>query len=110
MARKARVLLIDDLDGGEAGQTVSFNLDGRAYEIDLSDANAARLREALAPFITAARRVPPRRPRPPADGDAAVGRDRSAAIRAWAKAQGRQVSDRGRIAQAIIDAYHAARH
>ncbi|HLU98671.1 MAG TPA: Lsr2 family protein, partial [Thermobifida alba] len=53
MARKARVLLIDDLDGGEAGQTVSFNLDGRAYEIDLSDANAARLRKALAPFITA---------------------------------------------------------
>ncbi|UOE20843.1 Lsr2 family protein [Thermobifida halotolerans] len=106
MARKARVLLVDDIDGGEAGQTVSFGLDGFAYEIDLSDANAARLREALAPFVTVARKAATRRG--PTAGRTGSARDRSADIRAWARAQGRPVSDRGRISQAIIDEYHAA--
>lgn len=52
-----RVNLVDDIDGGDATQSVPFTLDGTAYEIDLSDDNAARLREEFAPFIDAGRRT-----------------------------------------------------
>ena len=51
MAQQMTVRFVDDLDGSEASGTVDFGLDGRRYEIDLSEANAARLREALAPFV-----------------------------------------------------------
>ena len=54
MAQQVSVTLVDDLDGSEAAETVSFGLDGRAYEIDLSVDNAARLRDAIAPFVAAA--------------------------------------------------------
>jgi len=56
MAQKVQVLLVDDLDGGEAEETVSFGIDGATYEIDLSGENAAKLRAALEPFIKAAAR------------------------------------------------------
>lgn len=108
MAQKFRVLLVDDLDGGRAEQTVSFSLDGCGYEIDLSNANAARLREALAPFVSAARLAPAR----PSEAQAAAPaqcRQRTAEIRAWARARGERVNGRGRIPRAVVDAYHAAR-
>ena len=57
MAQKVQVVLVDDIDGGSADETVSFSLDGAAYEIDLSAANAAALREAFAPYVGTARRV-----------------------------------------------------
>ena len=56
MAQKVRIILEDDLDGGPADETVRFGLDGGQYEIDLSNANAARLRDAIRPFASKARR------------------------------------------------------
>jgi hypothetical protein len=99
-------VLVDDLDGGSADETVTFGLDGNAYEIDLSQANADRLREALAPFVAGARRISGRKgratPRSSGNSDAA-------AIRAWAKQNGHAVSERGRVSAEIRAAYEAAR-
>ncbi|KUP95539.1 histone-like nucleoid-structuring protein Lsr2 [Thermobifida cellulosilytica] len=108
MAQKVQVLLVDDLDGGEADETVSFGIDGSTYEIDLSVDNAAKLRAALAPFVEAARKAPTKRNSSRSKQRSAPSRERSAEIRAWAKAAGKQVSERGRIPQAIMDEYHAA--
>src|SRR4051794_19239453 len=57
MAQKVQVILVDDVDGGEAAETVSFALDGVSYEVDLSEKNASALRDALAPWVGHARRV-----------------------------------------------------
>ena len=117
MAQQVNVKFVDDLDGSVATGTVSFALDGRAYEIDLSEDNAARLRESLASFVAAARksggsaaagrRAPKmttssgRRPQP-------LDREQTAAIRAWARQNGHQVSERGRISKTVVDAFQAA--
>jgi hypothetical protein len=113
MARKIIHQLVDDLDGtvlepGE-GQSVQFALDGRGYEIDLTDANATQLREFLAPYIGAGRRTigsvvsaKPARAR-----GTGSGRDQQQ-VREWARENGHTVSDRGRIPQTILDAYDAA--
>ena len=107
MAQKVQVLLVDDLDGGEADETVSFSLDGTAYEIDLSDKNAAKVREALAPFITSARKAgTAKRRRGAARGTS--NRERSADIRAWAKERGIKVNERGRIPANVVAQYEAA--
>lgn len=117
MAKKTRVLLIDDIDGGEAHETVKFALDGEAYEIDLSAAHATELREALAKFQEAGTRLgryslgsgrSPIRTAATAR-PAAADREQNKAIREWAYAAGKQVSPRGRIPAAIIEEYHAAR-
>src|SRR5919198_37987 len=97
MAQRVQVVLEDDLDGGKADETVTFGLDGTTYEIDLSKKNAAKLRDALSGYVGSARRVSGRR------GGAGRGRGRgrsasdSADIRAWAKENGYEVSERGRI-------------
>jgi|SRR5690242_15715877 len=116
MAQKVDVKFIDDLDGSRASGTVSFALDGKAYEIDLSDDNATRLRDSLASFVAAARRsgAAPQRPRATrgggADGDGTrAGREETAAIRNWARANGHEVSERGRIPKAVVQAYQSAR-
>ncbi|MFC4563718.1 Lsr2 family protein [Nocardiopsis mangrovi] len=109
MAQKVQVLLVDDVDGGEAEETVSFSVDGINYEIDLSGVHAKQLREAVAPFLQAARKAPSR----PGRGTrgpkqrTAPNRERSAEIRAWAKEHGKDVSERGRIPQAIVDEFYA---
>ena len=117
MAQKVDVRFIDDLDGSEAAGTVSFGLDGRSYEIDLSEDNAARLRDALASYVAAARRSggSGRRgrtaPRDTADAPAAPSRpsrEATAAIRAWARENGHDVSERGRIPNSVVQAYEAA--
>ncbi|GAA3132935.1 Lsr2 family protein [Planomonospora alba] len=112
MAKKVVETFVDDLDGGEASGTISFALEGTAYEIDLSDENADRLREALAPFISAARQVRPERQgrgrRGSSSGSRAMDREKSAKIREWAKARGMNVSERGRIASSIVEEYEAA--
>ena len=114
MAQKVTVTLVDDLDGTEAEETVEFGLDGAAYQIDLSEDNAERLRDALAEYVDHARRSGGRKraaARPVAAGrparPASADREQNQAIRAWARKQGMKVSDRGRIPSEVIDAYNS---
>ena len=105
MAQKVNIVLIDDIDESPAVETVSFALDGKNYAIDLSEKNAKKLRDAVAPFVAHAR---------PAGGGAAARRRRNgqrgnaADIRAWARDNGYDVPDRGRIPADINSAYAAA--
>ncbi|UNX55266.1 Lsr2 family protein [Georgenia sp. TF02-10] len=115
MAQKVQVTLIDDTDGTEAVDTVSFGLDGVSYEIDLSEENAQALRDALAPYVANARReTGRRRSRTPRGGGAggAGGRGRPVSdagkIREWARANGYEVSERGRISADVREAYELA--
>jgi hypothetical protein len=116
MARKTIVSLVDDLDGGQAAETVSFSLDGVTYDIDLSESNAGKLRAALAGFIPVARRTggrarPGGTPRPGGTARQTPTRtssERSASIREWARANGYTVSNRGRIAEDVVTAYDKA--
>jgi hypothetical protein len=107
MAQKVQVLLVDDLDGSEATETVSFGLDGLAYEIDLSSGNAGQLRKELAQYVEHARKagsVAGRRRR----ARNGAGREQSARIREWAKDKGFKVNERGRIPANIVAEYEAA--
>jgi hypothetical protein len=104
VAQKVQVILVDDLDGGEAVETVGFALDGVAYEIDLSAKNAAGLRDALAVYVGAGRRMGGRRK---TRGGAVRGTSPSD-IREWARANGWKVSDRGRVPADVRAAYAAA--
>ena len=113
MVKKVTVTLVDDMDDVPADETISIGLDGTWYEIDLSESNAADLREHMDKWIHHARRVTSRgnsepgtattagrsRPRGAAD------RARSAAIREWAKEQGFEISERGRISSEIVRAW-----
>lgn len=104
MAKRTRVIMVDDLDGEEIdgiAKTVRFVHAGTAYEIDLNHTNAQKLDEALAPYIAAARRIDNRRP-------ATVAKPDLPAIRAWAKERGVKVSERGRVSKEVQDAYFAA--
>ncbi len=105
MAQKIQTLLIDDVDGGPADETVTFGLDGVSYEIDLTAANAAKLRDAIGVWVGSARKVGR------TGGRArrrAAGASDAQAIRDWAKANGREVSNRGRISAELKAAYEAA--
>ena len=115
MARREIVVLEDDLDGGNADETVKFGLDGTQYEIDLSKGNAAKLRDVFAPYIAGARKATRggvvlggRAATRAARGTATADREQNKAIRAWAKRKGKNISERGRIPQGIVDEYHAA--
>jgi len=105
MAQRVQVLLVDDLDGSTATESVTFALDGVTYEIDLTGQNAAKLRAELAPWIDAGRKVAGRvarvAMRKPVDAE-------TAKMRAWARANGYSVSARGRIAADIQEAYRQA--
>jgi hypothetical protein len=111
MSQRVNVVLIDDLDDSEASETVRFGLDGADYEIDLSDDNAAKLREALALYIGHARRTGGRR-RAGAT-TAATSRDSdgpsAAEIRAWARENGWDVPERGRVSTEVREAFFASR-
>ena len=111
MAKQIIHKLVDDLDGGDAGETVKFALDGIQYEIDLSNKNAAKLRDVFAPYVASGFKVA--RGGVVVGGRAARGRggataDRAQhkAIRDWAKKNGKDISDRGRIPQEIVDEFH----
>jgi hypothetical protein len=108
MVTKMSVIIRDDLDGSGNAEPVSFGLDGMSYEVDLSAKNRARFEKALAPFIEAGRRLPTRAGgrRPSRASGPSVD---NAAIRAWAKTAGLQVSERGRISADVIRQYEAAR-
>lgn len=107
MSRRVVSMLEDDIDGSPADETVTFALDGVTYEIDLSKDNAARLREALAEWIARARRTGGRRStgRQPAAGGRQPGANE---VRAWAQAQGYEVSSRGRVPREVREAYDKA--
>ncbi|MBL3670348.1 Lsr2 family protein [Streptomyces sp. NPDC046924] len=109
MAQKVQVLLVDDLDGGEADETVTFALDGKTYEIDLTTANADKLRGLLEPYVKGGRRTGGRASGGRGKARASSGGNQdTAAIRAWAKANGHEVNDRGRVPAAIREAYERA--
>jgi len=108
-----RVQLIDDVDGTEGGETVTFALDGVTYEIDLSEKNATKLRDAFSAWVGHGRRVSGRLTTAgrgsggSRKSSSSAGND-SAAIREWARSNGRTVSERGRISAEVRDAYAAA--
>jgi Lsr2 len=121
MAQRVNVVLVDDIDGTDAAETVTFGLDGADYEIDLSEENADRLREAFALYIGHARET--RRSggggrRRSAGGrssrngraarSASTGGTSASEIRAWARENGFQVPDRGRIPGEVREAYESA--
>ncbi len=114
MARKVQTLLIDDIDGSEAEFTVRFGLDGADYEIDLNAEHAGALRQLLAQYVSAARqnKTPAKRP---SNSASSGGGRRSrtdgvsiAEVRDWAKAQGVEVKDRGRIPAELVVKFKAA--
>lgn len=113
MAQK--IMLIDDIDGTDAQESITYTLDGQDYEIDLSEENAKKFRSALAPFLEKSRTVEPepvitvtptRQTR--RRGGTGSGREDIGEIREWAKAQGKEVNPRGRIKKEVIDEYDAA--
>ena len=112
MARREMVVLTDDLSGGDAAETLRFGLDGVSYEIDLNSKNAKKLRDSLADYVEAGRKV--------GRGGLLVGgrsarsrsgvasdREQNRAIREWARKNRKQVAERGRIPQEIVEEYHA---
>ena len=116
MARKVQVILSDDLDDDvSADETVTFSLDGTTYEIDLSEKNAAEMRDVFGKYVNAARKVSARTPRASGagrsratGGGGRMDREQAGAIRDWARKNGHDVSDRGRIPGSVVEAYEAA--
>jgi uncharacterized membrane protein YgcG len=121
MAQRVNVVLVDDIDGTDASETVSFAIDGVDYEIDLSEGHAADLREAVSLYVGHARRIGGRRKgaRRSSSGSGGTGgaggsggsggSGASAAdIRAWARENGWDVPERGRVSAEVREAYSAA--
>jgi hypothetical protein len=109
VAQKIQTLFIDDLDGSEAEGTVRFGLDGTEYEIDLNAEHAQALRDALARYVHAARRAGSGARRPARGGRRApAGGVDSTEVREWAKAQGIDVKDRGRVPAELVVKFKAA--
>jgi hypothetical protein len=114
MAQKVTVELVDDLDGtaSEDISTVTFALDGVSYEIDLHHDNAGRLRNTLADFVTAGRRTGGRVKRaasvPHPGARATPDREQTRAVREWARQNGFEMSDRGRISATVLEAFETA--
>ncbi|GGL98144.1 Lsr2 family protein [Streptomyces fumigatiscleroticus] len=105
MAQRVVVTLFDDIDGSEAAETIAFGLDGKSYEIDLNEANARKLREALEPYVAAGRKRA-RSGRTYRETEVAPD---PAAVRAWAQANRMEVPARGRIPKRVYEAFAAAR-
>ena len=106
MAQRVNIVLVDDIDGSEAAETVSFGIDGASYEIDLNSKHAAGLRDALASYVGNARKVGGRKPAGARRGSTTgvVAKD----VRAWARENGYDLPDRGRIPADVQSAYAAA--
>jgi hypothetical protein len=112
VAQKVNIVLVDDIDGSEATETVSFGLDGTSYEIDLNDKNAGALRDALAGYVGHARKVgaASRRGRRASgsSSSSSAGGPSPKEIRDWARGQGMDVPERGRVSADVRAAYEAA--
>ena len=108
MAQRVNIVLEDDLDGSEADETVTFALDGVSYEIDLTSGNATKLRDDLAVWIGHAERTGGRRATARSASKGSGRKTDLSAVRAWARENGHQVSERGRISAAVQAAYDKA--
>jgi len=116
VARKTTIVLEDDLTGQVLeegrGETVAFALDGQSYEIDLSGENSTQLRADLSRYVDAGRKTSAPRSgaqgRKAASSSASAGRKDTGEIRTWARENGHEVSERGRIPSAVVEAYDAA--
>jgi hypothetical protein len=103
------VIKTDDIDGTANAETIEFGIEGVTYAIDLSESNVAALLEALEPFITAGQKVSGRgKPKARQNGSNGASHLDLPTVRAWAKAQGFEVSERGRIAKDVLEAFAAA--
>lgn len=115
MAQKVTVQLVDDVDGTEAAETVTFGLDGTTYEIDLSNHNAKKFRQGLERFVEAARKTSGRRGKralalattPTVTATVPKG-PKPSVVRAWAKENGIEVGNQGRVARSIVQQYEEA--
>jgi hypothetical protein len=108
MAKQVHTSLVDDIDGGPAAETIAFSFQGRDYQIDLSEVNAARFRSMMSEYAEHARKTSVRRT-PSRSRRSTESRRRAAAIREWARASGMEdIGSRGRIPQQVIDRYEAA--
>ncbi len=108
VASRTITTLIDDIDGGDADETVTFSFKGSQYEVDLSEKNVDKMVKALQPYNTAARKAGGRPSGPGRTTTSGADKDQLAKIREWARANGHQVSGRGRISATLQEAYHAA--
>lgn len=108
MAQKVNIVLVDDLDGSEADETLSFALDGTTYEIDLNDRNATALREALSGYVGHARRVSSGGRRGRKGAGPSSTNSHTKAVREWARNHGLEVNERGRISADVQKAYDDA--
>jgi hypothetical protein len=111
MAQRVNVVLVDDIDGTDAVETVSFALDGVDYEIDLSDEHAAELRDAISLYIGHARRTGGRRrsgKRSTSTASSDAAGTSAADIRAWARENGWTVPERGRVSSEVRQAFAGA--
>lgn len=115
MAKITTTTLVDDIDQSAAVESVTFGLDGASYEIDLNEKNAKKLRDALANYVAHAQRVGGAggrtrgaRQSRASRGRTAPDREQAAAVRDWARSQGYEVSDRGRLSAGILEAFEAA--
>lgn len=106
MAKKVFTHILDDIDGSEDAESLTFSYGSKSYEIDLSAANKKKLEDALAPFIEAGRSNGGGRSN--SGSSRAKSRSDLAAVRAWAKDNGHDVSERGRVPASVLDAYDAA--
>lgn len=118
MAQRTQIILIDDIDGGDASETVTFGLDGHDYEIDVNDAHAAEVRKVIGEYTIYARRTSKGGKKakkaatlngtPVKNGKSVELGPSARLIRDWARSNGVEVPDRGRVPQSVIDAYEAA--
>ncbi|CAN5673072.1 Lsr2 family protein [soil metagenome] len=107
MAQKVNIVLVDDIDETEATETVTFGLDGTTYEIDLNDEHAAALRDAISGYIGHARKVSASKRNGRKSAAATTGTNASE-IRDWARSNGMEVPDRGRIPANVREAFESA--
>lgn len=105
MAQKVNIVLVDDIDGSDATETIAFGLDGATYEIDLNDKHAAALRDALSGYLGHARKVTTSRGR---KAKTSTSGPSARELRDWARSNGYEVSDRGRVPSNVRDAFEAA--
>jgi hypothetical protein len=108
MAQRVNVVLVDDLDGNDAVETVRFGLDGVDYEIDLNEKNAEKLRGALARYVESGRRATGRRRKGQRGASGGNGGPSASDIRRWARDNGWDVPERGRVSAEVREAYAAA--
>jgi Lsr2 len=108
MAQKIQTLFIDDIDGSDAEGTVRFALDGTGYEIDLNAGHASALRSALAVYVAHARKVGGASRRAPRGTGRKGGATDTVAVRAWAREQGIDIKERGRVPATVVAQYREA--